>query len=415
MWGRCGGSAAEPYDVAVDHIDVAMRCSCPSRIAPCKHALALLLLWVRGHVAERAVPESVTSWIASRRVTAPPPAATTERDADGMSFGVHEREEQPPPPLEPPTIRDDRLARMSAGIVELQRWLADRMRRGLTDPSLSRYATWDALAAQLVDAQVGGLANRVRRIAGAVGVGPLWHERVLAELGVLHLLAAAGLRVRDLPADLGDSVAAAIGWQVRQAHVLAGVPHTAAWQVRGRSDTREDRIEVRRHWLYDPVNDRWCMPLSFAAYGQSLDDSLPVGSVVHADVFRYPGALGLRALIGTRHGETAWPGVVGVSIAEACAQVGAALAVEPWIERYPATVHAAPTFADGTWWLSDRTGALPIQPAAMRSGLLATTGGALTDITCEWTADGLVPLAVHLPDRTVDLGPTADPGFVRAA
>ena len=43
---------------------------------------------------------------------------------------------------------------------------------------------------------------------------------------------------------LADSVAATIGWQVRQADVLAGVPETDQWVVMGRSDTREDRIEV---------------------------------------------------------------------------------------------------------------------------------------------------------------------------
>ena len=48
---------------------------------------------------------------------------------------------------------------------------------------------------------------------------------------------------------LADSVAATIGWQVRQADVLAGVPMTDHWIVMGRSDTREDRIEVRRIWL----------------------------------------------------------------------------------------------------------------------------------------------------------------------
>ncbi len=136
------------------------------------------------------------------------------------------------------------------------------------------YRTWDELAARLVDAQVGSLANRVRRLAGMVGAAPGWHEALLAELGVLHLLARAGRRVPDLPADLGDGVASAIGWQVRHASVLAGVPDTDVWQVLGRSDRREDRIEVRRIWLRGRQSQRWAMVLSFAAYQQSLDISL---------------------------------------------------------------------------------------------------------------------------------------------
>ena len=49
-WGRCRGSGREPYDTMVDHAHVAWRCSCPSRSQPCKHALALLAMWVHGQV-----------------------------------------------------------------------------------------------------------------------------------------------------------------------------------------------------------------------------------------------------------------------------------------------------------------------------------------------------------------------------
>ena len=64
VWGRCVGTSAEPYECAVDHVEVAFRCSCPSRIFPCKHSLALLLLWARGQVAEGEPPPFAAAWIA---------------------------------------------------------------------------------------------------------------------------------------------------------------------------------------------------------------------------------------------------------------------------------------------------------------------------------------------------------------
>ena len=66
VWGRCSGSSAEPYDAMVDHVGVASRCTCPSRMVPCKHALALLLLWARGQVPSAVAPGGVASWIARR-------------------------------------------------------------------------------------------------------------------------------------------------------------------------------------------------------------------------------------------------------------------------------------------------------------------------------------------------------------
>jgi hypothetical protein len=437
VWGRCSGAAAEPYDTVVDHVQVAFACSCPSRLAPCKHALALLLLWSRGQVGESAAPAAAAQWLAKRLAAAvaaapegpaaPSPSAVPATTAEPGAVQDGPAATTPPAAPEPGSSRDDRVARMMVGLAELDRWLDDRVRTGLADPALARYATWDTLAARLVDAQVGGLANRVRRLAGLVGATPDWHERLLAELGLLHLLAVAGRRLGGLPPALGDSVAAAVGWQVKQADVLAGVPHTDRWHVAARSDVREDRIEVRRIWLCGRTSGAWAMVLSFAAYGHRLDDSLVVGSDVHADLFRYPGALGLRALVGRRYepGQADQPMLPlhelptvarVVTIRGACDEIGDAVAAEPWIERYPATFRAAPARRRGAWVLADHTGSVPISSAAFDvSTLLACSGGAPVTMTAEWTPQGFVPLTVHLADRVVDVGPVADPSFLAPA
>jgi len=196
-------------------------------------------------------------------------------------------------------------------------------------------------AARLVDAQAGSLANRIRRLAGLVGASPDWHSDVLAELGLLHLLSQAGRRLGSLPGPLADAVATTVGWQVRQADVLGGVPDTDTWVVAARSDTREDRIEVRRHWLRGVTSGRWALVLSFAAYRQSLDTSLVVGTAIDADLHRYPGPA-LRALVGERHAELVEPArPPAVDVVAACGEIGTMLAAEPWLDRVPFTVTAS--------------------------------------------------------------------------
>jgi hypothetical protein len=424
VWGRCVGSSAEPYECAADHVEVAFRCTCPSRVLPCKHSLALLLLWAGGQVAEGEPPTFAASWIAKRTAIADVAPKSEPETSPSVGPPAETADAAAPTVLPRPESgksRDDRIARMAAGLSELDRWLDDRLRTGLADPSLSSYKTWDGLAARLVDAQVGGLANRVRRLAGLVGANPDWHSQVLSELGVLHLLATSGRHLGALPPELADSVATTIGWQVRQAEVLAGVPETDHWVVMGRSDTREDRIEVRRVWLRAAAHGAggkpWAMVLSFAAYRQSLDASLAVGTQVHADVFRYPGAVALRVLMGPSH-SGALPAAppAGVSVAQACAEVGRALAAEPWLERYPMCVIAAPTRAAGRWLLTDATGSLPLVDGTTGVGtLLACSAGRPVTLTAEWTAGGVVPLTVHLVDRAVDIGPVADPSFLGVA
>jgi hypothetical protein len=71
--------------------------------------------------------------------------------------------------------------------------------------------------------------------------------------------------------------------------------------------------------------------------------------------------------------------------------------------------------------LGDETGSLPILDLGTRSFdagvamLLAVSEGRSVDLTVEWTPHGVVPLSIHLPDRTIDVGPRAEPSFVSAA
>ena len=432
VWGVCRGSGAEPYDTMVDHVGVGSSCTCPSRRRPCKHALALLLLWANGQVPDAIAPPAVESWISARVARsevavgeassdAPTVPAPTEGSEEATSLGGSSSadEASDPPADEPPAdgdrARDERVERMFAGLVELDRWLDDRMRTGLADPALARYSTWDQLAARLVDARAGSLANRIRRLAGLVGASPDWHGDVLAELGLLHLLSQAARRLGSLPSPTADAVATTVGWQVRQADVLGGVPDTDDWIVAGRSDTREDRIEVRRHWLRGTASGRWALVLSFAAYRQSLDTSLVVGTSLPADLHRYPGPA-LRALVGLRHGEPVAPArPPAVGVGAACDEIGMMLVAEPWLDRLPVTLRAAVSQAGPTWVLTDDSGSLPVLAGPSMETLLAVSGGAPVDLTVEWTPHGVIPLTIHLPDRSIDIGPRADDSFVSAA
>lgn len=410
VWGECRGSGAEPYQVAVELATPAFRCSCPSRKLPCKHALALLLLWAHGHVPTAAPPGFAATWLAGRAAAAA--AARREGAPVGREEGEAATRRAPPDRGErgdgPPPPSTERERRTGAGLAELDRWVTDRVRAGLTDPALARRDTWEEVAARLVDAQAGSLANRVRRLAGAVGTSPGWHEHVLAELGVVHALCRAGARTAALPADLADGVRTAVGWTVRQADVLGSTPVDDRWHVAGRSDTLEDRIVVRRTWLRGSSTRRWVLLLSFAAYGQSLGGEPVPGTSLRASVHPYPGAVRLRALLGERQGDPE-PDPLGppaASVTGACDEIGAALALEPWLERHPVTVRAAPTLHEGRWVLTDGGGHLPVAPG--QEGLpvlVACSGGRPVRVTCEWTPAGLVPLTVHAPGGAVDVGP----------
>jgi hypothetical protein len=86
VWGDCQGSGGRLYQVIVDLVGPAYRCSCPSRKIPCKHALALLLLWAGGHIEPSQGTAAAEQWLDERYAVGP-----------GTPFACHQGETVTPP------------------------------------------------------------------------------------------------------------------------------------------------------------------------------------------------------------------------------------------------------------------------------------------------------------------------------
>jgi hypothetical protein len=84
VWGHYIAGSAEPYEVSVELIAPAFRCTCPSRKLPCKHCLGLLLLYAHDHVAT------------ARRLNLPMTAQQLEalRRADRLEREAEDRQKQ---------------------------------------------------------------------------------------------------------------------------------------------------------------------------------------------------------------------------------------------------------------------------------------------------------------------------------
>ena len=62
-WGECAGSGSKPYLTGIDLTEPAFKCNCPSRVFPCKHGAALLLLLARQPATVRP-PHAPPAWLA---------------------------------------------------------------------------------------------------------------------------------------------------------------------------------------------------------------------------------------------------------------------------------------------------------------------------------------------------------------
>jgi hypothetical protein len=384
LWGQCRGSGAAPYRAVADLSGPAYTCSCPSRKFPCKHVLALLLLWSDGLVEDGGgPPDWAARWLAARAAKA------------GGAAGKDPAE--PREPKDPKLAQrraEQREARVAAGLAELDRWLCDQVRQGLAASQNSGYLHWDGMAARMVDSQAPGLAERLRALAAVPHSGPGWDGRLLEEYAMLRLLVTAHRRQADLPPPLRETVRSRIGFTVRQADVLAGgQPVRDQWYVLGRRDLEQDRIRVRRVWLLGRKTGRPALVLSFAAAGQPLDGSLATGTEADAELVFYPAASPLRALVRARDGTCGNGAPPGTTVARLLAGYAAALGEDPWLDTWPAVLEATPARRPVPS-LSDPDGdALPLHPGAGDCWpLLALSGGRPLTVAGELTPRGLWPL-----------------------
>ncbi len=378
VWGECLGSAAAPYRTVVDPAGPAYQCSCPSRKFPCKHALALLLLWADGSVSGGAdPPDWAARWLTARAVKATGAAAREPADPGAARRRAEQREQ-----------------RVGTGLAELDRWLQDQVRQGLAASHRSGYGHWDDIAARMVDAQAPGLAERLRALAAVPYSGPGWDGRLLEEYALLRLLAVAYGKQADLAPPLRDTVRSRIGFTVRQADVLAaGPPVRDRWQVLARRDLDQDRLRTRRVWLRGNTTGRYALVLSFAAAGQSLDDSLTVGTEVDADLVFYPAAVPLRALVAARRDEGVKGAPAGGTVAGLLTSWAAALGEDPWLDSWPAVLAATPARSPHPCLYDAAGDALPLHPGAGDCWpLFALSGGSPLTVAGEWTPRGLWPL-----------------------
>ena len=392
VWGRCQGSAREPYQVTVDLTEPSFRCTCPSRKHPCKHGLALLLLWAQGDgsVAEEARPaDFAAEWVSKLAARAPEP-----------------REAAPPDPEAQAKRLAQRLETMSAGIDEFERWLFDLVRQGLASARSQPFAFWDAAAARLVDAQMPGLADRVRALPALLHSPGDWADRLLAELARGYLAVSAWRRRDALPDDVLADLRVVLGWARRVDEVLdRGERITDRWAVVGLGREDDGRLQSQRTWLYGQATGRVAVVLDFAAAGASLAVAEVLGSVVEAEVALYPGSDPRRALFtGDRSvvGSAAPLPVTGVSAA--LDQVATWLAANPFGDRFPLALAGVVPVGGARPVVAEPGGAaLPLRADGDVLSLLALSGGDPVDVFGEWDGSALTPLSVHADGALVGL------------
>jgi hypothetical protein len=395
LWGECQGSGKSPYQTQIDLAEPAFKCSCPSRKFPCKHGLALFLMFVQKQEAfsQTKPPSWVSDWLESRTKRAQAkvekPAESKQTDEAAQAKRVAARE-----------------AKVRRGLQELGLWLHDVARGGLASLQSKPPSFYEEVAARLVDAQAPGVARLVRALADVSPARVDWAEQVLAQLGRIHLLMQGYENLPNLPGAVQDDIRAAIGWTVDQAALLASPGVQDTWWVRGQVTEQDDRLRARRTWLQGVTTRQNALVLDFAHGTQPFTTAYPVESSFAGEIVFFPSNHPQRALVKCQRvlredGQDLMP-TGYCRHADALDAYACAIGAHPWLERFPMPLmNVLPVRTGERWVLRDTDGRL-LELASRPDEawqLLAVSGGQPVHVFAEWDGTALKPLTVRYSVR----------------
>jgi hypothetical protein len=410
IWGECQGSGKSPYRAQVDTGEPAFKCSCPSRKFPCKHALGLFLLRASQPAAFtiNELPDWVKEWHEARstraqkqteKATKTTPDEKAEVDSATGAAAAAKRI----------AARERKVA---AGLAELELWLCDIMRQGLASLQNKPVGFWETAAARLVDAQAPGAARLVRQMGSEPNSGDGWERRLLRRISLLHLLVEGYKRQAELSPGQAADVRTLVGWTIDQSEVMTREGISDHWLVVGRITEDEDRLRIERTWLWGVGCDCAALVLNFTPLGQSRLAPTSQSMFLPGDCFKgevafFPGAHPLRALVKERAEvdtaevtqlANAFRTQAGYAeLSTAVSAYTAALARNPWLERFPVLLRDVTPQRDGERWLVRDTANHCLQlskqfEAAWR--LLAESGGRPLWLFGEWDGSAFLPLSM---------------------
>lgn len=413
-WAVYQGSAKNPYQIRIDLLkvrsgDKAWHCNCPSYQSPCKHIMAVLymLLQSADEITSASPPHWVQDWLDKAAVSARKRESHKQRERVITPEKIEQRQKQ----------LDKRKHKIQAGLQELEQWMENLIRRGLTDPQIRDTDFWDNRAARLVDAQAPSIATWLRQMGSIPQQGGDWIPLLLDELGRLYLVLQSFKRFEALDVETQADLRSVVGWHLKKDEMVYFDALTIqdTWQVMGRfigdvaknpQNRRQRGLKTQRIWLFGKETQRHALILEFAFGDSPFDTLLTAGTVIEADLIFYPSRYPLRAFIHEIFDERQFEDMVsGKNILDNVAEYSQAIAKNPWLLQFPFLLDAViPVKYDNQWIVREIDGTyLPISSDFSHvESLFSLSGGHPIQVAGEWDSNTLYPTGAIVQNRFVD-------------
>jgi hypothetical protein len=299
IWGAIKGSGSNPYLVQIDMQVLAYKCTCPSRQFPCKHSIALMLLYASDakHFAVQEEPEWVNGWIDKRGAPAKPKAEEKVRTDEELEQLEKSREK----------TQAKRLHGAQEGAAELTLWLKDLVRMGLLELPSKNRAEFERMAARMIDAKATGLAGWVRALGHLnYDNGDAWQEDAMEIISKLYLLLSALQNIGQLSPLWQQTVRNLAGWSQSTKELLADQEAETVsdqWLVVGQEvETTSEDITIQRNWLVGCTHNRQSLVLNFGTRFNTIESNLMPGLVIDGEMAFFPSVWPQRGALKIQRG-----------------------------------------------------------------------------------------------------------------
>ena len=284
IWGECQGSGSKPYQAQVDLSTIAFKCSCPSRKFPCKHGLALFLLYARQNSSftNKNVPDWVTEWLEKRAEKKEKKAAKEDTPVDEAAQAKRQLA---------------RHEKVMHGITELQLWIKDIVRNGIISMPEKGFPWFENVAKRMVDAQAPGLANMVRQLGETNFFADNWQQPFLEQLLKLYIVTEGYQQHHSVEMPFLHDLRSWIGFTINQEELKEQPGITDTWIVLAKQSNEVDNVTTEKYWLYGLEQKKYALVLQFSVRGQGSQLSLTPGLYIQAELVFYPSVNPMRALI----------------------------------------------------------------------------------------------------------------------
>ena len=190
-----------------------------------------------------------------------------------------------------------REQRMRAGAAVLSNWLADMASNGLLDLAENTREKLDTISTRMVDAQMGGIARRLRLAEASIGSSQDWPFELTCSFGELAFVAGKMPEIESLSVELQNELLQFAGVNVNKEAVLSSPGIEDHFLIGAIREREEERLRVRETYLIAKSGGAGFTVIDFAFGNRKFVTEWEFGDVLAATVCRYPGLPPYRAIV----------------------------------------------------------------------------------------------------------------------